>query len=168
MTGHFKEKLKNTTTIPDIFELVKEATWQSTKSGRAGLTCGLMEMQTDGGRLIGGLYPVGSNIIVLNKAPIVRILREKKDLFRSYTFHVLLHEYLHALGILDEMEVRKLTHDITVAVLGEGHLASRLARNPAKYIPDLTYGHAAMEEDGALPGIEMIKDFDRGSINYIS
>jgi hypothetical protein len=167
MVPNFDERLDNAVSISDIFEVVKDATWKSLKTGRAGLTCGLIDMGAQEGHLVGAMYPVGSNIIVVNKAPIMKILKENRMLFRPYAFHVLLHEYLHSLGYLDETAVRDLTAKITEKTLGANHVATQIARDPARFLPELTYAHAELEEDAGIPGLEMIKDFDRSSVNYI-
>ena len=71
---------------------------------RAGLMLGLAEMGGDNKSFVGGLYPVTSNIIVMNKSVLKRIMAIQPDMYKSYAFHVLLHEYIHAIGILDEEE----------------------------------------------------------------
>ncbi len=167
MADHFCERLECAASISDIFEVVKEATWDRLNTGRAGLTCGLLAIPGENRQFVGAFYPVGSNIIVVNKIPIMRILREDRSLFRAYTFHVLLHEYLHSLGYLDEANVRTLTVDITESVFGKDHVASRIARHPEKFLPELAYAHGEMDEEGGFSGLEMVKDFDRSSINYI-
>src|SRR3990172_7857232 len=164
----FEERLESAVTISDIFEVVKDATWKTLKTGRAGLTCGLVDMAPENHRLIGAVYPVGSTIIVVNKAPIMKILKENRALFQPYAFHVLLHEYLHSLGYLDEAVVRKLTGDIAETAFGKDHLTTQIAREPERFLPELIYTHGEIEEDAGIAGIEMIKDFDRSSINYIS
>jgi hypothetical protein len=167
MVANFEARLENAVSIPDIFEIVKDATWECMKTGRAGLTCGLASMAQMDNMLIGAMYPVGSNIIVVNKVPIMNILRENRRLFKPYTFHVLLHEYLHSLGYLDEETVRELTIEITETVMGKDHLTAQISKNPERFLPELAYAHGEIEEDKDLPDLEMIRDFDRSSVNYI-
>ncbi len=169
MTGtYFAETLDKATTIPDIFEVVKEATWKSIGTGRAGLTCGLVHMGHDTNQMIGALYPVGSNIIVVNKTPLIGMIKEDKRLFKAYIFHVLLHEYMHTLGYLDEGLVKRIALQISEEVLGKTHLATKMAGDLSAFIPQITYGHADMDEETGIPGLEMVRDFDRSSINYIA
>ena len=63
---------------------------------RAGLMLGLAEMGGDNKSFVGGLYPVTSNIIVMNKSVLKKIMAIQPDMYKSYAFHVLLHEYIHA------------------------------------------------------------------------
>jgi hypothetical protein len=46
----------------------------------------------------GRLLPVATNIIVMNRGPMNRIRAQQPHLFKSYCFHILLHEYVHAWG----------------------------------------------------------------------
>ncbi|KPQ42420.1 MAG: hypothetical protein MPEBLZ_03049, partial [Candidatus Methanoperedens nitroreducens] len=36
----------------------------------------------------GGFYPVGSNVIVMNKIPLERIKETRLELYKPYAFHV--------------------------------------------------------------------------------
>lgn len=168
MVGDLAEELERATTISDIFEVVKEATWKIIGTGRAGLTCGLVHMGHDKNQMVGALYPVGSNIIVVNKTPLIGMIREDKSLFKPYIFHVLLHEYMHSLGYLDENQVRRIALQISEDALGKDHIATKMAQDLSVFIPQITYGHTDMDEETQIPGLEMVKDFDRSSINYIS
>ena len=97
----FPARLERAKDLTDIFEVVKEAVRVQMGISRAGLMLGLAEMGGDNKSFVGGLYPVTSNIIVMNKSVLNRIMVMQPDLYKSYAFHVLLHEYLHAIGILD-------------------------------------------------------------------
>ncbi|HUV82264.1 MAG TPA: hypothetical protein VMW53_04200 [archaeon] len=60
---------------------------------------------------------MGSNIIVMNK--LLRIKEKDPVLYKSYAFHVLLHEYIHSLGCLNEDFVHHKVFDITKPLFGE-------------------------------------------------
>lgn len=156
----FGEKLERCEDIGDIFELVKEAVMKSLGTSRAGLGLVLAELGGGAHGFIGAYYPVGSNTIVMNRSVLRRIEEATPEIFKAYVFHVLLHEYLHALGILDEAQTRLHTYNVTSSVFGEGHTATRLAQKMEGLIPLLRN----LEGDGKA---EYITDFDRSSTEYI-
>lgn len=70
---------------------------------------GLVNLGMKKGYFIGAFHPVGSNIIVMNKSPLkIAMENTEKKIYNSYCFLLLLHEYLHSLGYLDEEKVREL------------------------------------------------------------
>lgn len=167
MIKSFEERLDQTEGLPDIFEVVKDAVRKTHKVGRAGLTLGLAELGAKENYLIGAFYPFGSNIIIMNKTPLRKILESNPELFKPYSFHVLLHEYLHALGNLDEGYVREKTYRISGEVFGSKHLATQMAKDLNKFIPNLTYPSPDWRPSNQLQ-IELIQDFDKSSVNYIA
>ena len=94
----------------EIFEEVKQVVKKSEGRSRAGLMLGLQELGSPLNGFIGAYYPVASNIIVVNKTPIRRIIETKPELIKPYGFHILLHEYIHSLGFLDETITRHKTY----------------------------------------------------------
>ena len=116
----FNTRLENTKSLPDIFEVVKAAVWECHRKSRGGLMLGLANLGNHPEGFLGAFYPVGSNVIVMNKIPLERIKETRLELYKPYAFHVLLHEYLHTLGYMDESGVRQMAHKITKEVFGEG------------------------------------------------
>lgn len=152
----------------DIFEEVKESVRRTENRSRAGLMLGLQEMGSTLHGFIGGYYPVDSNIIVLNRTPIRRIEETKPELFSPYSFHVLLHEYIHSLGILDEGLTRRKTYDISRKMFGEEHLVTEFSKNMERFFPNLVYPVYGWRPQEQVP-VEIIKGFDRSSVQpYIS
>jgi hypothetical protein len=162
-------KLEEAKSLADIFELVKEGVRTVMKTGRAGLTLGLAELGGGENYWVGAFYPVGSNTIIMNKVPLRRIAETDPGLYNAYAFHVLLHEYLHSLGYIDERGARNLVVWISHELFGEDHVVTQMAKNITRFLPNLTY---------PIPGyfqkkleeleVEMVKDFDRSSVNYIN
>ncbi len=161
-------KLDEAKTLSDIFEIVKEVVRKVMKTGRAGLTLGLAEMGGGKNYWIGAFYPVGSTTIIMNKTPLRRIAETDPNLFNAYAFHVLLHEYIHSLGYIDEKKTRNFVYWVSHEIFGEDHLVTRMADDISKFFPNLTYPTRSY-----FPGnlenleLEMVEDFDRSSINYI-
>lgn len=79
---------------------------------------------------VGAYYPVGTNNIVLNRrlVEIVEASLKNKLLVNALIYNLLLHEYLHALGELSEIEVRRQAVVIAKTCFGENHDVTILAR----------------------------------------
>ncbi len=155
--------------LADIFELVKKATKSFLGQHRAGLMLGMANLGMRRGSFVGAFHPIGSNIIVMNKAPFdVALGTADKKVLNAYCFHLLLHEYLHALGYVSEEEVRDLVHRVCSLALGKDNPATVMAeRGIAFYFPKVTY----FSQNVPIPRdlqIELVKDFDKSSAGYIN
>ncbi len=164
--NNFDTRLENAKTLADIFEVVKSAVWESRRKSRAGLMLGLANLGNHPQGFFGAFYPVGTNVIVMNKIPLERIKETKPELYKPYIFHILLHEYLHTLGYLDESGVRRMVLEITREVFGEEHLATKIAVDTAHFFKNLVYPNAAWQPDDM--NLELVGGFDRGSTSYIA
>lgn len=162
-------RLNDSENLADIFELVKQSVKKFLNQHRAGLMLGLADLGMRRGFFVGAFYPIGSNIIVINRSPFDLALRTAdKKVFNAYCFHLLLHEYLHALGYVSEEEVRDLVHRVCSLALGKDNPATIMAeKGLAFYFPKVTY----FSRDVRIPRdteIELIKDFDKSSVSYIN
>jgi hypothetical protein len=160
ITNESKELLINT------FEEVKSVVKKHQHRSRAGLMLGFQELGASLKGFIGAYYPVASNIIVINKTPLRRITQTKPSLFKPYGFHVLLHEYIHSLGFLDEQITRHLTYEISKKQFGENHVITELAINMEKYFPNLVYPIYGWVPSKQIPPIEIIRGFDKSSTHH--
>ena len=103
----------------------------------------------------------------MNSFPLKRIMQSRKELFKPYVFMILLHEYLHSLDFLDEGTVRKLTFQVCKKIFGQTHLASQLAKDISRFLPELSFpGFGWFPQ--ARPEIELVSGFDRGHLTYIT
>ncbi len=151
--------------LPDIFEVAKEAVRAKLGLSRAGLMLGLADLGGDVQSFIGGMYPLASNVIVMNKRPLARIKGTSPELYAPYAFHILLHEYIHSIGFIDEAETRRLTYEISENLFGRDHLVTKLAEDISQFLPHLSYpAPTPMPKEIQL---ELVKGFDRSSVNYI-
>ncbi|MFH1774530.1 MAG: hypothetical protein ABH874_06190 [Methanobacteriota archaeon] len=166
MVKSFAQRLEEANSLADIFELVKEGVRKVYKTGRAGLSLGLAEIVSQENHLIGAFYPFGSNIIVMNKTPLKKIGETDPRLFKPYAFHILLHEYLHALGNIDEEYTRKIVYQISLELFGRRHTATKMAKDLNKFLPELAYSPLDFQPAEHLQ-IELVQDFDKSSISYI-
>jgi len=167
-TKDFNRVLNSCETLADIFELVKQSVKRFLNKHRAGLMLGLANLGMKRGYFIGAFHPVGSNIIVMNKAPLeVALKSTDKQVFNAYCFNLLLHEYLHSLGYVNEANVRELTREVCRLALGDENPATVMAeRGIGAYFPKITYfRHESLPRDLK---IEIIRDFDKSSVDYIN
>ena len=143
---NIRDDFESAKNVKEIFEVVKDSVKATLKESRAGIDLGLIDLGNTDHELLSAYHPVGSNIIVLNKTPLRRITQTRPDLMKPYVFVVLLHEYLHSLGYVDEDNTRKLTRDITQK-LGVG-VAADMAIDMRKFFPFLLYpgGHPAVDD----------------------
>ncbi len=162
----FKTRLDEAKTLADIFEVVKAVVLKSVKKSRGGLMLGMADLGNHPKGFLGGFFTVGSNVIVLNKNPLQRITETRPELYKPYAFHVLLHEYIHSLGYLDEGKVNSTVYQITKEALGDEHLATQIAAGTEKFMQHLVYPDSAWKPDEDR--MELEKDFDRSSVSYIA
>jgi len=90
----------------------------------------------------------------------------RPGLFKPFAAHVLMHEYIHSPGYLDEQLVGQMVCDISRAVMVELQLATQLAQDPTCFIPDLAYPDFDWRPKDFK--MELVEGFDRGSVNYIN
>jgi hypothetical protein len=146
-----------------VFEMVKAAVENTLGAHRAGLTLVLGDIPNN----IGAYHEMGSNAIVMNRnlLKIVEKLSRSKSRMNSYIFMILLHEYLHALGVADDRQVRNLSRQVTDQFLGPRHAASEMAVRPLDQIfPELPR-YVAFRDKGAF---ETVSKFDSSSTPYIA
>jgi hypothetical protein len=153
-------------TLSDIFEVVKATVEKTTGKSRGGIMLGLANLGNQPNGFFGAFYPVGSNIIVMNNVPLLRIQETDPSLWKPYVFHVQLHEYLHSLGYLSENAVRSRVLVITKNVFGDEHPATLLAANTERFIPHLSYPNVSWQPKDLK--IKLVEDFDRSSASYFS
>jgi hypothetical protein len=145
-----------------VFELVKRAAEASLGMHRAGLSLVLGDISNN----VGAYHELGSNAIVMNRN-IVKIVwrstraRSKRN---AFTFMILLHEYIHALGFTEEVQVRDLGKKIADDFLGKGHIAGEMAMRPlGDFFPQVP--QLSMFRDKGQ--FETVERFDSSSTPYI-
>jgi len=162
----YEKKLKKARTIPEIFEIVKLGVLETLGIERGGLMLGLAELGAGRDFLLGAFYPVGSNMIIMNKTPLRRITQSNSELFKPYVFHILLHEYLHTLGFIDEEECQAYTYFISRQLFGEDHVTTRISKNMSEFMPELTYPVYGWYPPNRF-NVEIVEGFDHSNVSYI-
>lgn len=160
------ERLHECKSISCIFNLVKEGVRKVLGLSRGGIILALQRLPPK----IFAYHVRGSNLIVINEeilSKIYNVLRQED--VNAYLFYILLHEYLHALGYINEREVRKMTILVCRTLLGEKHLATLMALyGPLNVIPELWKLFKREFCIHSCSGsIRIIKDFYDENVTYI-
>jgi len=160
-----KKSLANATNFSDIFQIVKKIVQDYVGEDQAGLLVGISDLGNYGQAFLGAFYSMDANTIVINKRPLDTIQRTQPDLYNPYVFHVMLHEYLHSLGILEEDQVRLFAYEISKKYFGSNHLTTQIAFDLERFLPQLSLGteFEAPEE----MNIEFVNGIDKDNTDYI-
>ena len=161
----YKKSLQKAKSFAEIFQLVKEAVRGYTGNYQAGLLLGLSDLGSYENAYLGAFYSFDANTIVINKRPLNKIKKANPSLYNPYIFHVLLHEYIHSLGITEENEVKIIAFEISKRHFGKGHIATKLAFSLEKVLPNLTFGENFEPPEDL--SIEFVQGIDKDNTNYI-
>ena len=96
-----------------------------------------------------------SSAIIFNKTPLRRITETDQKLIKPYVFAVLVHEYLHSLGYLDEQSARALSYNICKEIFGQDHPSTQIALDLNKFLPYITYPEGYQGNPTKLDVIEV-------------
>jgi hypothetical protein len=154
------------TSLPDLFEVVKDLVECELGRHRGGLMLGMVDLGISHGGFVGAYFVVGGNAIVVNRQALAVIKHRQPDLVKPYQFYILLHEFLHAVGYLDEGQCRATAATVSAKAFGEGHDITRIARDFGGIFRDIIrpeYGFMPPEDTS----MEIISGFDRSSVTYI-
>jgi hypothetical protein len=81
----------------------------------------------------------------MNRIPLQRIEVTRPELYKPYSFYILLHEYIHSVGYLNEGTVRAKTLEIIKYAFGEEHLATPIAANTGAFYEESDIPQYGME-----------------------
>jgi hypothetical protein len=159
-----RKSLDNAKNYAEVWQIVK-ATVEYAYNKRGS---SMMLFLDDLPLQLGAYYPVGTNNIVLNRTlvDVVETAIKSKATVNALIYNLLLHEYLHALGTLDEGAVRRQVVEVAKKCFGECYQATELARkSPWVLLKDLPLA-------GITPSkrvMEIVRDFEKsdGSGKYI-
>jgi len=158
----FVDRLNGCSDFSCILDLVKSAVETTINRRRVGLILGLSDLPN----YIGAFHQIGSNFIVMNKRLLKEVIRSgNRKLINSYIFHILLHEYIHSLGCIDERKTQMLTYAISKEVLGSDHPATLIAKHG---IGSVFSNISRLEHyvPKKIGNIEIVEDFERDNLNY--
>lgn len=146
----------------EVYEIVKDTVKRSLGTYRVGLMLYLDDLPLQ----LGAYHPVGSNAIVMNRTllQIVESTAKSKNVVNAFVYTILLHEYLHGLGYLEEYAVRPLVQRVSSESFGENHVATHMARlGPWSILKGLPLD----EVEAPKRVIEIVKDLEKEEQKYI-
>ncbi len=159
----YAKELEGCKDFGDVFNIVKKSVKEVLGLSRPGLILYLADLPMN----VGAFHAVGSNGIVMNRRLLNTVLKSAGSRLgvNSFVYSILLHEYLHSLGCLDEGKVRQLVYEVSKKSFGESHLATQMAlRGPFEHIPRVpSLGKEEFDSE-----IQISKDFDKSNKSYIS
>jgi hypothetical protein len=161
------EQLDNSENFGDVFEIVKRSVKAQLGKERAGLMLVLADLPMH----LGAFHGVGTNSIVMNRALLDRIVKggNSRTQINSFVYSILLHEYLHSLGVIEEADVRDLVRDISLKTFGIDHPASKIAAAGPWSMLSQSWPHEQADSSTqSNREQELVKDFDRSHSRYIS
>ena len=169
--SRFTNELETSENFGDVFEVVKKSVKEQLNQERAGLMLVLADLPIQ----LGAYHGMGTNQIVMNRALLDRVIASghPRSHINSFVYSILLHEYLHSLGVADEGEVRRLVYDVSLKTFGPDHPASTIAsKGPWTLLRSRGYVNtlipAEEHSDVKQRDAELVRDFDRSHRAYIS
>jgi hypothetical protein len=164
-------ELETSENFGDIFEIVKKSVKQQLGIERAGLMLVLADLPMH----LGAFHGVGTNQIVMNRVLLDRIVAagHPRSHINAFVYSILLHEYLHSLGVIDESEVRLLVNEISLNTFGPDHPAFTIAsKGPWSLLREIGFVDTHVPDETRLElkqrRAELVTDFDRSHRSYIS
>jgi hypothetical protein len=152
----YRSRLENAATYSEVWEIVKDTVESALQKRRGSMMLFLDDLPIQ----LGAYHPIGTNNIVLNRAlvQIVEAAIESKRVVNALVYNLLLHEYLHALGEMSEMGVRKLVVEVCRRSFGEDYIATQVAvKSPWALLKGIPF------ESVNVPKrvMEIVKDFEK-------
>jgi len=121
----YRSRLESAASYGEVWEIVKDTVEFALHKRRGSMMLFLDDLPIQ----LGAYHPIGTNNIVLNRAlvQIVEAAIESKRVVNALVYNLLVHEYLHALGEISEMGVRKLVVEVCRKSFGEDYVATQVA-----------------------------------------
>jgi hypothetical protein len=159
----YRSELHDAEDFRDIWEIVKDSVKDVLQQYRVGMMLFLDDLHLH----VGAYHQVGTNNIVMNRVLLEVVESTVQDSLRinAFIYHILLHEYLHALGYISEREVKALVRQVSNACFGSQHVVTQLANEgPWTVLQNIPLRSFQMPKRM----IEIVKDFESSNQNYIA
>lgn len=175
MTDAYPERLDDAPDLTRLFDIAKDLVEETLGRSRAGLMLGLARLGLSPQGYLGGYFVLGSNAIVLNQDVLDHVEASYPEHYNAYAFNILLHEYLHTVGYLDEGELRAITHNLVHDAFGPKHPATAIAaamdptsgdREAPAFFRSLTMPPHGYKPPGGGP-MKIVRGFDPDATPYI-
>jgi hypothetical protein len=146
----------------EIWKIVKTTVKHTLGEYRSGMMLFLDDLSLG----LGAYYPVGTNNIVLNRRllEISKATVKSKQKINAFTYSLLIHEYLHAIGHLNETEVRRLVYKVCHECFGGDHIVTELAKKNPWILFDR---NQIIKIPSNKSPMEVVKDFEHNNQIYI-
>ncbi len=158
----FAKRLDNAGSYAEVWQIVKDTVDIAFGKRRDSMMLFLDDLPLQ----VGAYYPLGTNNIVLNRhlVDIVEATLSDKKMVNTLVFNLLLHEYLHALGELSEVEVRRQVLAVARKCFGEEHIATVLAKkSPWILLKDVPL-EAAIAPKRIM---QIVRNFEKTTSKYV-
>jgi hypothetical protein len=152
----FSESLDKAKSYAEVWQIVQQTAEYALSKRRNSMMLFLDDLPLG----LGAYYPVGTNNIVLNRSlvDVVESQFSDKSTVNALIYNLLLHEYLHALGDMSEVGVRRDVVAVAQKSFGDAHIATVLARkSPWILLKNLPLGQMASPKRV----IEIVRDFEK-------
>lgn len=152
----FGTSLDKAESYAEVWKIVKETAEFALGKRRNSMMLFLDDLPLQ----LGAYHSVGTNNIVLNRAlvEIVEASLSDKPTVNALVYNLLLHEYLHALGQLSEIGVRREVVEVAKKSFGDNHIATVVARkSPWVLLKDIPLGPLSAPKRV----MEIVRDFEK-------
>ena len=152
----YRKRLENTASYAEVWEIVKDTVEYVFHKRRSSMMLFLDDLPIQ----LGAYHPLGTNNIVLNRVlvQIVEAAIENKKVVNALVYNLLVHEYLHALGEVSEVNVRGLVVDVCRKAFGEDYIATQIAvKSPWALLKGIPLDSVNVPKRV----MEIVKDFEK-------
>jgi hypothetical protein len=155
-TTSFRNRLETATSYSEVWEIVKETVEFALHKRRSSMMLFLDDLPIQ----LGAYHPLGTNNIVLNRVliQIVESAVESKRVVNALVYNLLVHEYLHALGEVSEMGVKRLVIEVAQKCFGGDYIVTQLAvKSPWALLKGIPLESVNVQKRV----MEIVKDFEK-------
>lgn len=159
----YADKLDRCEDFRDVFSLVKESVKDALNLERTGLMLYLRDLPLK----VGAYHQLGTNGIIMNRVLLEQVVQATSSQLEvnAFLYYILLHEYLHTLGLIDETQVRRLTYRVTEETFGSAHVATKIAAEGPWSLIKLNPFNTPRPYERE---VQIVRDFEDPSSKYIA
>lgn len=159
---HYRSRIDEVEGFSEIWEIVTDTVKATLGEHRLGMLLFLDDLPLN----LGAYHQLGTNNIVLNRrlVNIVEAVTKSKKMVNAFTYSILTHEYLHALGHISEAKVRSIVYEVARECFGQNHIVTALAeKTPWILLKGIPLDRIAMPKQA----MELVKDLEKPNQRYI-
>lgn len=152
----YRERLENARDFSEVWQIVKDTVEYVFHKRRGSMMLFLDDLPIQ----LGAYHSLGTNNIVLNRVlvQIVEAAIENRKVVNALVYNLLLHEYMHALGEISEVEVRGLVVQVCKKCFGEDYVATEIAvKSPWTLLKGIHLGSVSVPRRV----MEIVRNFEK-------